>query len=327
MKRMTTVEPFPCPPPPHVKSMSGPDVPGIYCYIPDGCCGPSPCDIGEFDLICQVRSLLPEGDPYNNTAEPIATPTPTYGAVTVGCARVGCEQLVMGSCCSLDIIPCQVDPVAPQLAVVDAFGAAAYRVLRALCDMLRELDPCTARQLIRQWAERMGIKHPDPCGPGWSDYILAFLICLITQLRSRDEPVTWDFLVELGKRMGADLVMRYAGDFSDAHPGGWWTMARDEPVCPPRLPCPPDPAVTARGHPNDPDMWMRSTCETPPLSLNIIHCPRDIEIPENCNLPTQPTHLPHDPEMYQAFLWLLPQLLPRGPLYCLYECNPADCVV
>src|SRR5262249_18198877 len=102
--------PWCCPDTP-VKNWSGPDEPETLCWIPDGCCGPSPCDIGPDDFMCQVRSLLPEGDPYNNTAESIREPPPRYGAITVGCARVGCEQLIFGSCCT-EIIPCEVDPVA-----------------------------------------------------------------------------------------------------------------------------------------------------------------------------------------------------------------------
>jgi len=315
--------PWCCPAPPE-KNLSGPDVPGLQCYIPDGCCGPSPCDINEWDFICQLRSLLPEGEPYNNTLEAQRLPAPIYGAVTVGCARVGCEQLIFGGCCDESQIPCEVDPVAPQLALLDAFGAAVYAVVRSLCDMLRELDPCTADKLIRQWAERMGITHPDQCGPGWSDHILAFLICILLQIRYDGRPMNWEFLLELAHRFGADMWTRYAGDMNCEAPG-WWTMARDEPVCPPRLPCPPDPIVTAGGTPDI--LRLLPTCQRPPLSLNIIMCPQDIVIPENCNLPAGPTTLPHDPELYEAWQWLLPQLLPRGPLYCVYQCDPANCIV
>jgi hypothetical protein len=66
------------------------------------------------------------------------------------------------------------------------------------------------------------------------------------------------------------------------------------------------------------------------LSLNVIICPSDIIIPENCNLPAPfntEQHLPFDREMYEGFWWLLPQMLPRGPLWCVYECCPGDCIV
>jgi len=334
----------PCPPPPFVKSESGPDVPAILCYIPDGCCGPSPCDISEFDLICQIRSLLPEGDPYNNTAPTTPEIPPQYGAITVGCARVGCEQLVLGGCCAMEHIPCQVDAAAPQLAVVDAFGAAAYSVLQALCQMLLELDPCTAKRLVRQWADRMGIKHPDPCGPGWSDRMLVFLICFITQLRvNRDRAINWEFLTYVANRMSADIKLRYAGAFnessnsSEPYLGGWWTMARDQPVCPPRDPCPPDPGADIGGKYDrikGGQMLGEVGCAPPnensPLSLNIIVCPSDITIPGNCNMPApfnEDQQLPYDREMFEGFWWLLPQMLPKGPLYCVYLCCPADCIV
>jgi hypothetical protein len=334
-----TPEERPCPPPPHTKSMSGPDVPEILCYVPDGCCGPLPCDIGEDDFICQVRSLLPEGEPYNNTAPTMPAVPPQYGAITVGCAKVGCEQLVLGGCCGQEVIPCEVDPAAPQLAVVDAFGAAAYAVVQALCRMLLELDPCTARVLIREWARRMGITHPDPCGAGWSDRILVFLICFITQLRNNPVAVNWEFLTYVASRMSASIVMRYAGDMnyvanSAAPLAGWWTMARDAPKCPPIEPCPPDPDAgvggaydRARGGRMLDPVACAPPNENSPLSLNIVICPSDIVIPDNCNLPTVRSPLPFDREMYEAFWWLLPQLLPRGPLYCLFECCPADCIV
>jgi len=326
---VTTVPPFPCPPPPPRKSESGPDVPGIACYVNDGCCGLDICNIDLDDFICQIRTLLPEGPIFNNTKMPAREPQINRGVATVGCARVGCEQLVMGSCCT-DEIFCDDEPIAPQLAVLDSYSAVAFQVLRALCEQIGELDPCTANKMIRDWAKRMGITHPDPCGPGWSDDILKFLICLFLQLRQNQRPVNWEFLTVLANRMGADIKLRYAGDFSDAAPAGWWTMARDEPVCPPPDPCPPDPAVSAGGAPGQVELWMHATCQTTPISLNIVNCPQDQIIPANCNLPVpfnEEQRLPHDPELYLAWKWLLPKLLPRGPLWCLYDCNPADCIV
>src|SRR5262249_29003911 len=224
-----TVPPFPCPPPPPHRSESGPDVPNIACYINDGCCGLDICRISLDDLICQIRSLLPEGPIFNNTLRAVAEQPKNVGAITIGCARIGCEQLIFGGCCD-DSIVCDDDPIAPQLAVVDSFSAVAHSVIGGLCAMLPEPDSCFTYKLLHRWAERMGIKHPDPCNEkGWSDDILKFLICLFIQLRERQEPVNWEFLTVLANRMGADIVMRYAGDFSEAHPGGWWSMARDQP--------------------------------------------------------------------------------------------------
>jgi PKD repeat protein len=75
----------PCPPPPPRKVLSGPDVPDIHCYVPDGCCGPDICLIGLEDLICQIRSLLPEGEIFNTTLKPQKEPTPpNVGAITAG---------------------------------------------------------------------------------------------------------------------------------------------------------------------------------------------------------------------------------------------------
>src|SRR5262245_10104502 len=100
---------------------SGPDIAPIKCYERDAGCGPSPCAIDTDEFICQVRSLLPEGEPWNNTRPATRTPPVNQGAITIGCARVGCEQLVLGGCCA-DIIPCEDLPAAPQLAVVDSFS-------------------------------------------------------------------------------------------------------------------------------------------------------------------------------------------------------------
>src|SRR5215471_13142676 len=102
----------PCPTLPPRPVLSGPDDPGIACYVPDGCCGPDICLLGLDDFICQIRSLLPEGEIFNNTKKTVREPAQNYGAITVGCARVGCEQLVFGGCCS-DQIFCDDDPIAP----------------------------------------------------------------------------------------------------------------------------------------------------------------------------------------------------------------------
>jgi len=313
--------PYCCPLPPE-KNFSGPDEPAIQCYIPDGCCGPSPCDFTEWDLVCQVRQLLPEGDPYNTTLVPAIEVSAVYTSITVGCSKVGCEQLIFGGCCEERNIPCQIDPVAPQLAVVDCFATGAYTMLQALCAMLRELNPCTAEQLVRRWADRMGIKHPDPCGPGFSEPMLKFLICFMLQLRYYGGPINWEFLTKVAARFGVDMTMHYAGDMN-CGPIGWWSMARDEGTCPPVFACPPDPTIM-----NNP-VIKPAACFGVWPSLNIVYCPAEVQIPENCNIPTQAQTLPHDPELYEAFTkWLLPKLLEglRGVFWCVYECNPEDCI-
>jgi hypothetical protein len=298
---------------------SGPDLPAIQCYQVDGCCGPSPCAITQDDFVCQVRSLAPEGDIYNNTQPAVLPTIQNRGAVTVGCAKVGCEQLVLGSCCIEPTIPCVIDdPVAPQLAVIDSFAVSAYGAVQALCAMLLELDPCTAQVTIKCWAQRFNIAYPDPCAAtGWSQGLLAFLICLITQLRYN--VVNMDFLTELAARFGATFIIRYAGDLN-CGPGGWWTLARDAPECPPLTACPPDASVSTR---NTPMVLPFQGCYTVQPSLNIILSPANITIPSNCNLPGAgaPVTLPHDAELYSAFKWLLPQLLPATALWCVYDNN------
>lgn len=308
-----------CPPPgemPH-PNLSGPDEPGIYCWIPTDCCAPSPCAIREDQFICAVRSLLPEGEIFNNTLIAYRELPVNRGVITVGCARVGCEQLIFGGCCD-DRILCDDEPIAPQLAVVDAFAAAAYKVIPALCELLRELDPCTAHRNVRRWAERFGIKHPDLCGGRWSDELLAFLICLFLALRGH--VMNWDYLTKIAAMFGAKLEIFYAGDINCSRWPAWWTMARDQPECDRAPACRDDPEFY-----NYNTMLRLRACDGKPQSLNLVLCPSDITLPANCNLPqTVPQTRPHDPERYQAFKWLLPQILPGAVFWGFYECDNVD---
>lgn len=304
---------------------SGPDIAAIQCYQPDGCCGPSPCAITEDQFICQIRSLLPEGDLYNNTlpSEPPASDISGIGSVTVGCYIVGCEQLVVGGCCDTGGVGCDVVVTAPQLAVVDSFAAAAYGAVQALCNMLKELDPCTADLTMRQWALRLGIITDDPCEPQWSDDVLALLICLLPQIKHH--VINLEFLTALAARFGATFNVYHAGDFN-CGPTGWWTMARDRAECPPAYTCPPGDD-TALKSPNGIVVPLVPPCVAAPPSMNLVLCPSDVTIPANCNIPGTPMTLPHDPELYAAFKWLLPQILPQPIFWCIYECDEANCIV
>jgi len=302
-------------------TQSGPDVPMIQCYIPDGCCGPSPCDIGEADFVCAIRSLLPEGDLWNTTLPTLAPEVGTsgVGAMTVGCSRVGCEQLVFGSCCEAAAIPCDTAKVAPQLAVIDSFAATAYFALQALCATLIELDPCTAQRSVRCWGARYGLVSADLCEPKWSNDVLSALLC--ETIRLRGAVINWETLQILAARFGAEISISAAGDFN-CGPIGWWTMARDIVACPQEETCPPGTEPDPFAGP-----WMRlvPACVGPPDSLNIVLAPADITSPENCNLPS--VSAPHDEEMYAALKWLLPRILPPQILWCIYERGVPDTCV
>jgi hypothetical protein len=303
-------------------SDTGPDIPAIQCRTPDGCCGPSPCDLTLDQFICQIRSLLPPGDIYNNTVPYAATPPINRGAITVGCSQVGCEQLIFGGCCDDETIFCTTgEPVAPQLAVVDSYATVAYGSVESLCEMLKELDPCTAKLTLHQWAARLGITAPDPCEPMWSDKVLAILVCLMLQLKNH--VMNWSYLMKLAHSFGADMALYFAGDMN-CGPTGWWTMARDAPVCDPQ----PPPCATENDAPSERQEIMRLNppCQSPPLSLNIVIAPTEITPIQNCNLALTPITLPHDPELYEAWKWLLPRILPQPALYCIYEQNEADCI-
>lgn len=298
-------------------NQSGPDVAGIQCWLPENCCFPSPCSVSEWEFICAVRSLLPEGEIYNNTQRPADNPVRNVGAITVGCARVGCEQLVLGGCCE-DRILCDDDPVSPQLAVVDAYAAAAFGVAQALCKMLSELDPCSADLTLRHWGRRFGLVSDDACAPQWSDSVLRTLLCIMLEIRQR--VITWEYLQQLAHRFGADIRLHAAGDFN-CGPIGWWTMARDREDCPAPETCPPEPSL-----PPSPWIRMEATCLTPPDSINLVLCPSDIVIPDNCNRPTTQSIFRHDEELYAAFKWLLPHILPQPVFWCIYECDPENCI-
>jgi hypothetical protein len=307
-------------------NLSGPDTAEILCRVPDGCCGPTACDVDEDGFICQIRALLPEGQIFNNTAmatSPLTQrPILHLGAITVGCNKVGPgNQLVFGGCCE-DEIPCADEPALPQLALADAFGAVGFTAVEALCVMLRELDPCTAQLTIRMWARRLGVIAPGPCAQEFSDKVLALLICIIWRLRF--EVANWDFLSRLAGLFGAQIVLRYAGQFDcpEQHPSGWWTMARDQAVCPDKLNCPDDP-LPSHGE----LIPLVPACYSALMSLNIIVAPGERIFPPNCNLPTVPSPQPHDPEFYEAFKWLLPKILPRNAFWCVYERDDVNCIV
>jgi hypothetical protein len=287
----------------------GPDAAVIQCYAPDGCCSPSPCDVTLDDLICQIRSLLPQGDIYNNTLATPGIPPNPGGAIMVCAYKVDCEQLVSGGCCDNDAIYCTDTPVAPQLAVVDSYSAATYEAVQALCQMLRELDPCTAELTIKLWAKRFGIDAP-PCEPMWSDHVLSKMMCVMLQMRWRQ--MNWDTITYLAGLFGAEIAATFAGDMN-CGPTGWWTMARDNAVCEPQS--------------NRQEVLrITPTCIGTPLSINIVIRPGPIQVPANCNLAIEGGTLPHDPELYEAFKWLLPKILPQPAYYCIYEENVADCI-
>jgi hypothetical protein len=303
-------------------NLSGFDDPEIQCRVPDGCCGPSPDDVTEESFICQIRALLPEGQIYNNTdfaTDPLQVPQGNLGAIAICDNKIGCGgQLIFGGCCG-DAIVCTDIPVAPQLAVVDSFASVAFGAVEALAVMLRELDPCTAKLTVRQWAKRYGIGHPDPCGEGWSESTLSLLICLL--LRLRFEIRNWDFFTKLGHFFGAEMIVRDAGDMN-CGPPGWWTMARDVGSCPALPPCPDEPYITQGML-----VSLVPTCLGQALSLNIIMWPGDRTLPQNCNLRRVPSPQPHDPELYEVWKWLLPQLLPPNVHWCVYERDEANCII
>lgn len=308
---------------------SGPDFPAVQCHTPDGCCGPSPCDVTLGNFIGQIRSLLPEGQLYINTSSgtPSQLAASSLGAVVVCDNPIECTeeqgsgQLILGGCCGEEI-RCEDEPPLPQLALVDSFAAVAFGAVQALCVMLKELDPCTATLTVQQWARRYGIGYPDPCQGSWSDPTLSLLICYL--LRLRFEVRNWAFFQAVGAFFGAQMVMRYAGQFDcpDEHPSGWWSMARDgAPECPPIAPCPDEPPPLA-----PPLIPLVPTCDGPNISLNIVMWPGQRVLPGNCNLRAVTSPLPHDAELYEVWKWLLPQLLPQGPFWCIYQRDLENCI-
>ena len=101
-------------------------------------------------------------------------------------------------------------------------------------------------------------------------------------------------------------------------------MARDRNDCPPNPTCPPEAY-----HITPPLIRMHPECETLPDSLNLVVCRAEVRLLDNCNLPPIPKPiLPHDPELFDAFMWLLPKILPQPVFWCIYLCSPdaPDCI-
>ena len=317
-----------CGPPALLTGNTGPDRPGIACYTPDGCgCGPGPCQISLDDFICAVRQLLPEGEPYRPSKPPGAAPVQNYGAAVVcdnlvGSASCPGEQLILGGCCDEEgPIACVEEEIAPQLAVVDTFAAILYGMVQALCKALCELDPCCASDTLERWAERFGIVRTDAlgCVVPFPPAALAFLVCLFSQLKS----VVYNLktLEMLAGLFGAQVRLELAGAINCPTYLHYWHMARDRDescrdgaptVCGPDI---PRPQRVLRFAP----------CETrPPESINVIVCPAERVFPQNCNRPV-PSPQPYDPDIYDAFLWLLPRILPKPDRWCIYECDAMQC--
>ena len=102
-----------------------------------------------------------------------------------------------------------------------------------------------------------------------------------------------EFLEEIARRFGAKITIREVGAIN-CGPMGWFTG------------CPTDKPPLQPG------------CVGPmPRTLDIVTEPIDIQLRENCNLPPHDRILPHDPELYAAFNWLLPKILPQPAYYCM----------
>lgn len=291
---------------------TGPDIPSVECYEPDGCCVIDPCLLDKQRFIVSIRALLPESEMFPILeCDPVRPADPA--GTGVGCFKVGCEQLIFGSCCGNEPT-CWDYGQYPQLAIFDTYAAGLFDMVAAVCAMIKELSPCTAEYSVRQWAARFGLLPQGRCDTPLTDKQLKALACLIYSLGQDDRPWNAAKLQALAGMFGATVTFVAAGDFTTCNPFiSWWTFARDSDICrgqDVKFQC----DGTNIGASNLLDL--STACEgVGPVSINVIVGPAPIHIPGNCNRDV--VDAAHDPELYEVFKTLLARVLPGS--FCVYE--------
>lgn len=298
------------------------DYRNVKCYRPEGCCPISPDKISLDEFLCAVRALLPPGTVFNHTL-PARDPVQTITGVGAGCARVGCEQVVFGSCCETDP-DCTSNPQYAQVNVVDVFAATAYSVMQQIYATYLESDPCTATLTIDKWLDRYGFPS-GPCAPQWSTETKKLVLCLLQQLQG-GYVLNKQTLDSVAAYFGVCITLRTPGDFNcgDNSMINGWTLGRDYPRAerclsvnscdPDSPPLPPSPAR----------LVFTGRCDVSRVAIDIITCKCPTVVPANCLLPGSGGPVEPSDELYEAFHWLLQQMLPRGPDICVLRCEDFD---
>lgn len=298
------------------------DTANIQCYVPTGCCVLDPCKVTVEDFICAIRSLLPEGPLFTTTLPGAPPPTPP-APPGVGCYTVGCTVV----CDGLEILDpqCTNDPQHMQINLTDVYAATAFTAVEALCDMLRELDPCTADTTVDCWLARYGVRFGD-CDPVWGADTKKLLLCLLAKL-SHGYVLNKATLDAVAAYFGVVARIFNAGDFNCTGIPGRWTLGRSRrngtPVaCIPVDSCDPDSEVLP---PGPQPLTFNPPCTIPP-TIDIVICQAETAVPGNCLLPGVGYTVAPSAELFDAFEWLLKRMLSRGVDICVYRCEDAPCL-
>lgn len=335
------------------------DLSNVKCYAPEGCCPPDPCAITKEDLICAIRTLLPEGPVFNPAiaGDPL---TPSPSPPGVGCFPVGCSVVCDGA--EVPNEPCTDTPQQMQINTVDVFAATTYTALQAYCCMLRELDPCTAVNTVDRWLERYGVLR-SPCDAEWSADLKSMILCLISKL-SNNFVLNKRNLESLAAYFGVTVKIYNAGDFNCDGIPGMWTLDRGRtrggtPTgCAPVDICGTEDrhryllgkesdgyhyiltGLTESGRVNLEGLYegVPSVPITPPPvtvaafgscvtlpGIDIVVCQAETIVPDNCLLPGTGRTVQPTAELYDAFFWLIEYILPVNVDLCFYRCEDTPC--
>lgn len=335
------------------------DLSNVKCYEPEGCCPLDPCKITQDDLICAIRTLLPEGPVFNPAiaGDPL-TPTPTPPGV--GCFTAGCGVVCDGA--EVPVETCTDTPQQMQINTVDVFAATAYTAIQAFCCMLKELDPCTAVTTVERWLERYGVLRSE-CDAEWSDDLKKLILCLLPKL-SNNFVLNKRNLESLAAYFGVAVKIYNAGDFNCSGIPGMWTLDRGRvrggtPTgCAPIDSCDLNDryryllgkeldgyhyiltGLTESGSvsleglyeagPQAPIIPPSTTvaafgpCATLP-AIDVVVCQAETVVPSNCLLPGTGGPVQPSTELYDAFFWLMDRIMPMNADICFYRCEDTPC--
>lgn len=295
------------------------DYSNIQCYQDTGCCLLDPCRFTLSAFIYAVRSLLPQGPLFNNS---ISNDAPLFPvAPGVGCETVGCDTLCDGNEITED--SCTSNPQHAQMNLVDAYAFTAFSSITALCDMLKELDPCTANLTVDCWLARYGVEFTD-CDEVWGADTKKLLLCLLSKL-ANNFVLNKRSLDSLASYFGVEARIYTAGDINCPALPGAWTLGRGRgtPIgCAPLDSCDPDSPPAG---PFPQTLRLSGNCFQLP-SIDIVICRAETVVEPNCLLPDTGGPVSPTSELYAAFEWLLGKLLPAGSDICVYRCDAAPCL-
>lgn len=297
------------------------DLSNVKCYEPEGCCPLDPCKITQDDLICAIRTLLPEG-PVFNPAIAGGPLTPQPAPPGVGCFTAGCGTVCDGA--EVPVETCTDSPQQMQINTVDVFAATAFTAIQAFCCMLKELDPCTSVTTVERWLERYGVLR-SACDPTWSPELKSMILCLMSRL-SNNFILNKKSLEALAAYFGVTVQIYNAGDFNCDGVPGMWTLDRGRIRGGTPTGCAPVDACAGGGviGPLPSLVPLQQACVTLP-SIDVVVCQAETVVPSNCLLPGTGGPVQPSTELYDAFFWLMDRIMPMNADICFYRCEDTPC--